>query len=261
MKSSALKRIACLWCLVICATPVVGRARAQAPAPLAAVVQSIVDKHIAPGVVVLVANKERVLAIETAGYASLANKTPMRADAVFWIASMSKSLTGTALMMLVDEGKVSLDDPVEKYLPEFKGPDGPGRRPARASAQASDHRARDHGPHQRPGARQRQDVETHAVAQGRRRRVCRASAAAGAGHQIRIQQLRHQYRRAHHRSRQRHGLCRIHAAAAVRSAGHEGYHLLAERRTSRAAGAHRAFHRGQERSGRNQPGQGREAPT
>lgn len=85
------------------------------------VLQSFVDKHIAPGVVVLVANKEKVLDLESAGYASLANKTPMRKDAVFWIASMSKSLTGTALMMLVDEGKVSLDDPVEKFLPEFKG--------------------------------------------------------------------------------------------------------------------------------------------
>jgi CubicO group peptidase (beta-lactamase class C family) len=45
----------------------------------------------------------------------------MRPDAVFWIASQSKPITATAFMMLVDEGKVSLDDPVEKYLPEFKG--------------------------------------------------------------------------------------------------------------------------------------------
>ena len=59
--------------------------------------------------------------METAGYASLAKKTPMREDAVFWIASMSKSLTGAALMMLVDEGKVRLDEAVEKFLPEFKG--------------------------------------------------------------------------------------------------------------------------------------------
>jgi CubicO group peptidase (beta-lactamase class C family) len=88
---------------------------------IASVLQSFVDKHIAPGVVALVANKEGVLALEKAGYASLADKTPIRDDAVFWIASMSKSLTATALMMLVDEGKVSLDDPVEKYLPEFKG--------------------------------------------------------------------------------------------------------------------------------------------
>jgi len=93
----------------------------RAESPLQPVLQSFVDKHIAPGVVTLVANKERVLDLEAAGYASLSNKTPMRKDAMFWIASMSKSLTGTALMMLVDEGKVRLDDPVEKFLPEFKG--------------------------------------------------------------------------------------------------------------------------------------------
>lgn len=88
--------------------------------PIKPVLESLVDKHIAPGVVTLVTNKDKVLDFESAGYASLASKTPMRKDAVFWIASMSKSLTGTALMMLVDEGKVSLEDPVEKYLPEFK---------------------------------------------------------------------------------------------------------------------------------------------
>ena len=45
----------------------------------------------------------------------------MRADALFWIASTSKPITVAAFMMLVDEGKINLDDPVEKYLPEFKG--------------------------------------------------------------------------------------------------------------------------------------------
>ena len=94
---------------------------ADSPSPIAPVLQSFVDQHIAPGVVALVVNKDGVLALEKAGFASLANKTPIRDDAVFWIASMSKSVTATALMMLVDEGKVSLDDPVEKYLPEFKG--------------------------------------------------------------------------------------------------------------------------------------------
>jgi hypothetical protein len=69
--------------------------------------------------VALVADKDKVLDLETAGYSSLATKAPMREDAVFWLASMSKSFTGTALMMLVDEGRVSLDDAVEKYLPEF----------------------------------------------------------------------------------------------------------------------------------------------
>jgi CubicO group peptidase (beta-lactamase class C family) len=45
----------------------------------------------------------------------------MREDAIFWIASMSKTITAAGLMILVDEGKLSLDDPVEKHLPEFKG--------------------------------------------------------------------------------------------------------------------------------------------
>lgn len=94
---------------------------ADGPGVLAPVLQSFVDKRIAPGVVALVANKDGVLALDKAGYATLANKTPIRDDAVFWIASMSKSLTGTALLMLVEQGQVSLDDPVEKYLPEFKG--------------------------------------------------------------------------------------------------------------------------------------------
>ena len=119
-----------LYTTIVCFILGLASLRADdAPGPLAPVLQPLVDKRIAPGVVVLVADKEKVLVLEKAGYASLANKTPMRDDAVFWIASMSKSLTGTALMMLVDEGKVSLDDPVEKYLPEFHGqmvagPDG-----------------------------------------------------------------------------------------------------------------------------------------
>ena len=99
-------------------------ARLQAedsPSSLAPIVQSFVDQKIAPGIVTLVADRDGILAIDRAGYASLANHTLMRDDAVFWIASMSKSLTGTALMMLVDEGRIRLDDPVEKYLPEFKG--------------------------------------------------------------------------------------------------------------------------------------------
>lgn len=94
---------------------------AQAADPFKPVLQSFVDRHIAAGVVALVANRDETLTLETAGYSSLEHKTPIRDDALFWIASMSKSLTGAALMILVDEGKLTLDDPVEKYLPEFRG--------------------------------------------------------------------------------------------------------------------------------------------
>ena len=89
--------------------------------PLTPVLQPFIDTHVAAGLVVLVADKRQVLDIEALGYASPKNKTPMVPDDLFWIASMSKPITSTAFMMLVDEGKASIDDPVEKYLPEFKG--------------------------------------------------------------------------------------------------------------------------------------------
>jgi CubicO group peptidase (beta-lactamase class C family) len=98
---------------------------AEMPPPksgaITAALQSSVDKGLVAGAVALVADRDEVVDIEAVGYSSLANKTPMRTDSLFWIASMSKSITASALMMLVDEGKVHADDPVEKYLPEFKG--------------------------------------------------------------------------------------------------------------------------------------------
>ena len=78
------------------------------------------DSRSLAGAVAVVADKDKVLAVDTVGYMDVAAKTPMRPDAMFWIASMSKPITAAAFMTLVDEGKVSLDDPVEKYLPEFK---------------------------------------------------------------------------------------------------------------------------------------------
>jgi CubicO group peptidase (beta-lactamase class C family) len=107
--------------LALLLAPVVVRAETAPSSPLAAVLKPLVDDGQIAGAVMLVADKDKVLALESVGYASLATKAPMKNDAVFWIASMTKSVTGAALMILVDEGKVSLDDPVEKYLPEFKG--------------------------------------------------------------------------------------------------------------------------------------------
>jgi CubicO group peptidase (beta-lactamase class C family) len=83
--------------------------------------QSFVDKRVIAGAVTLVVDKDATLAVDSVGLASLQMKRPMRSDNLFWIASMTKPVTATGLMMLVDEGKVHLADPVEKYLPEFKG--------------------------------------------------------------------------------------------------------------------------------------------
>jgi CubicO group peptidase (beta-lactamase class C family) len=87
---------------------------------IASALAPFIENHTLAGAVTLVASQDKVLSLETIGHADIAAKKPMTADALFWIASMSKPITGAALMMLVDEGKVKVDDPVEKYLPEFK---------------------------------------------------------------------------------------------------------------------------------------------
>jgi CubicO group peptidase (beta-lactamase class C family) len=97
---------------------------AEGPSPtpqkgLAAALQPFVDSHSLAGAVLLVADRDKVLSLESVGFADVAGHKPMRPDTLFWIASQSKPITAAALMMLVDEGKVRLDDPVTKYLPEF----------------------------------------------------------------------------------------------------------------------------------------------
>ena len=89
--------------------------------PIAAKLEPFVAGNTLAGAVMLVADKDKVLDVETVGFADIAGKKPMKPDTLFWIASQSKAMTAAALMMLVDEGKVSLNDPVEKYLPEFGG--------------------------------------------------------------------------------------------------------------------------------------------
>ena len=100
----------------------VGAAPARGDEPrVADALRPFVDSGTLAGAVVAVASPDRVLTVEAVGYSDLAAGTPMRVDDLFWIASMSKPMTATALLMLVDEGKVRLDDPAEKYLPEFRG--------------------------------------------------------------------------------------------------------------------------------------------
>lgn len=87
----------------------------------AKLLKPFVDRHELAGAVALVADKDKVVSVETVGFADIEAGKPMKADSVFWIASQSKGITAAAVMMLVDEGKITLDDPVEKHLPEFRG--------------------------------------------------------------------------------------------------------------------------------------------
>jgi CubicO group peptidase (beta-lactamase class C family) len=83
--------------------------------------RNIDDKRIA-GAVTLVARHGKVAWFKAQGMADRENSKPMRTDAMFRICSMSKPITSLAAMMLYEEGRFLLDDPVSKYLPEFKNP-------------------------------------------------------------------------------------------------------------------------------------------
>jgi CubicO group peptidase (beta-lactamase class C family) len=93
------------------------------PQKLAAIrqrMQKFVDDGTIAGAVTLVARRGQVAALDAVGQADIAGHKAMKPDAMFWIASMTKPITATAIMMLRDEAKLAVDDPVEKYLPEFK---------------------------------------------------------------------------------------------------------------------------------------------
>src|SRR5690606_10284752 len=77
------------------------------------------DREMA-GSVTLVADMDRVLHLDAIGMADIGAKRPMTGDTLFWIASMTKPVTGTAVMMMAEEGKLSLDDSIADHLPEFK---------------------------------------------------------------------------------------------------------------------------------------------
>jgi CubicO group peptidase (beta-lactamase class C family) len=89
------------------------------PRVLRSMDDAIAAKEIA-GAVTLVSDEAKTLHLAAQGFADLEKKIPMKKDSIFWIASMTKPVTGTAVMMMQDAGKLSVDDPVSKYLPEFK---------------------------------------------------------------------------------------------------------------------------------------------
>jgi CubicO group peptidase (beta-lactamase class C family) len=88
---------------------------------LAKAYQTDVDKGLIPGAVFLIARNGKVAYLEAVGFRDRDKKIPMTTDAIFQIASMTKPFTSVAVMMLVEEGKIQLNEPISLYLPEFKG--------------------------------------------------------------------------------------------------------------------------------------------
>ncbi len=83
--------------------------------------QAYIDRHEAGGIVTLIARDGKVVDVHASGFQDIESRKAMQADTIFRIASMTKPITSVAAMMLEEEGKIFLTDPVSKYIPAFKG--------------------------------------------------------------------------------------------------------------------------------------------
>ena len=84
-------------------------------------IQRRIDAHEMVGAVTIVARKGRVVHFEPVGVMDQDSKKPMGRDTMFRVASMTKPITGLAVLMMIEEGKLRLTDPVSRYIPEFRG--------------------------------------------------------------------------------------------------------------------------------------------
>jgi methyl acetate hydrolase len=119
-----MKRLA--WLLPLLFVAIISAAPPALPqqgtAAISAVLTGATDRGDVPGVVVAVVDKNALLYDEAFGKSSTARNTPMTKDTIFNMASMTKAITSAAIMLLVDEGKLKVDDEVAKYLPKYKDP-------------------------------------------------------------------------------------------------------------------------------------------
>lgn len=143
------------WRLAICVAATVATAQAASPLPLSqpsqqgfsaerlqrvdALVQSVIANGDYAGAVTLIARNGKVVAWRAHGHRDLAKAQPMERDSIFRIYSMTKTVASVAVLMLIEEGKLALDDPVGRFLPDFAGiqvfaggrADAPQLRPAK----------------------------------------------------------------------------------------------------------------------------------
>jgi CubicO group peptidase (beta-lactamase class C family) len=117
-------RLSCLLLALLSLLTPAAFGQSPDPAKLAAIrarMQKFVDDGDIAGAVTVVGRKDGVVDHQAVGFLNLEEKSPMAKDTHFRIASMTKPITALAVMILADEGKLAVEDPVEKYIPEFKG--------------------------------------------------------------------------------------------------------------------------------------------
>jgi CubicO group peptidase (beta-lactamase class C family) len=98
-----------------------GGLAAEALGGIAPMLQGVVDAGDLSGVVTLVWRKGEVAQVNALGYRDIAARAPMSRDTLFRIASMTKPVTSVAAMMLIEEGRLNLEDPVSRWIPELSG--------------------------------------------------------------------------------------------------------------------------------------------
>jgi CubicO group peptidase (beta-lactamase class C family) len=123
-------RPSCLTAILALSATLTVSVQEQKLPGIGSAMQAMIAKNEIAGAVTVVVAKDKVLHLEASGLADVAGKRPMRPDTLFWIASMTKPVTGVAILMLQDEGKLTVADPVEKYLPEFAALKTPSGKPA-----------------------------------------------------------------------------------------------------------------------------------
>lgn len=117
-------------CTALPRQPVTDRATAAQPlAALSSQVEARIASGRYPGAVFAVARGDRLLVMDAVGMSDIAAGTPMRRDTIFRTMSMTKPVTATAAMILVEEGKLRLDDPISRILPEFSRSGAPAATP------------------------------------------------------------------------------------------------------------------------------------
>lgn len=106
--------------LILATSQFVAAAEPGSPAAISERLQAFVEAGEISGAVGLVIKDGKVVYHDAVGLADIEGKRPMLKDSIFAVASMTKPIAATALMTLVDEKKVAIDDPVSKYIPAFK---------------------------------------------------------------------------------------------------------------------------------------------
>ena len=106
-----------------CTTPIDRSAGPAGLRQVTAVLQEAVDRGEVGGIVALIHHRGETVQVDAVGHRDDADTLPMRRDAIFRIASMTKPITSVAAMILLDEGRFDLTDPVSEWLPELAEPD------------------------------------------------------------------------------------------------------------------------------------------